>query len=868
MNEQLFNKLKSASDSMDPLTHDGSYTLIQKAVEAYANIHDNKHDNKAAWEKLDYNDLNLLLHLVIGTWKQNIEIKKQSVDKSHLLDSDKPALKSEIDEVWNNALSNKYQNIEGGKASIGMFGTGFYSFKTKTDKESVKRFIGLLVDIYFKAGGYTYVKDLNENNDYYDMAAEVLNNGIRGMGAASVSQILHCLQPYIFPVLNSASKEFYSSWKLKGITKVENYIDNCRKINTELLSHGIKVFNYRILDIEAIKVKSDYQQAFEVWLGRQNEIDRGEVSRYSEAVLSSTDLVEESLLKGGTIYSEKDIGTARTCIEYIESTLQDFEQDDGDGFVIDSLNRYKDFLSYIEECKTSNDVQKFKNLLKWFVEQIKINNNIIEGEHTSGQGYKGKGLRDKYIDFRQYNGFTLDCSIQSGLQKRSKANYIHLTGTWINICPIFKKDVNNKHDVDGLQIEIKPDKKVERNYAVIKLEDLDLFNDNEANDNLKELFALFKNEIDTYQYNNSPDNLNQNEGNNDKKEKMTSKSIILYGPPGTGKTYNTVRKAVEIIEPDKGWGDKDYKAVKEEYNKLLNEGRINFVTFHQSYGYEEFIEGIKPSTDGGNVTYKVEQGVFLQFCENAKKAENKDKNFVFIIDEINRGNISKIFGELITLIEDNKRDGAIEAMSVKLPYLHKSFSVPDNIYIIGTMNTADRSIAAIDTALRRRFTFIEMMPDYAVLKGVKVSDIDIAEMLKTMNERIAVLYDREHTIGHAYFMPLKNKDEPKIADLKDIFRNKILPLLQEYFYEDYGKIRLVLGDKQKGENEQFIIKGQLDYNGLFGSTDEIDLGERTDIYKINKKHLEDKNLTDVFLNPKAYIGIYDVTDVKPSESHG
>lgn len=350
--------------------------------------------------------------------------------------------------------------------------------------------------------------------------------------------------------------------------------------------------------------------------------------------------------------------------------------------------------------------------------------------------------------------------------------------------------------------------------------------------------------------------------------RIQAKNIILYGPPGTGKTYNTVRKAVEIIEPDKGWGDKDYKAVKEEYNKLLNEGRINFVTFHQSYGYEEFIEGIKPSTDGGNVTYKVEQGVFLQFCESAKKAENKDKNFVFIIDEINRGNISKIFGELITLIEDNKRDGAIEAMSVKLPYSHKSFSVPDNIYIIGTMNTADRSIAAIDTALRRRFTFIEMMPDYAVLKGVKVSDIDIAEMLKTMNERIAVLYDREHTIGHAYFMPLKNKDEPKIADLKDIFRNKILPLLQEYFYEDYGKIRLVLGDKQKGENEQFIIKGQLDYNGLFGSTDEIDLGERTDIYKINKKHLEDKNLTDVFLNPKAYIGIYDVTDVKPSESHG
>ena len=866
MNEQLFNKLKSASDSMEPLTHDGSYTLLRKAVWAYANLR----DYKTAWKELDYNDLNLLLHLVIGTWKQNIEIKKQSVDKSHLLDLDKSALKSEIDEVWNNALSNMYQNIEGGKASIGMFGTGFYSFETKTDKESVKRFIGLLVDIYFKAGGYTYVKDLNENNEYYDMAAEVLNNGVRGMGAASVSQILHCLQPYIFPVLNSASKEFYSSWKLKGITKIENYIDNCRKINTELLSHGIKVFNYRILDIEAIKVKSDYQQAFEVWLGRQNELDRGEVARYSEAVLSSTDLVEEPLLKGGTIYSEKNIGAVKTCIEHIESTLQGSEQDDGNGFVIDSLNRYKDFLSYIEECKTGNDILKFKNLLKWFVKQIRINNGIIEGEHTSGQGYKGKGLRDKYIDFHQYNGFTLDCSIQSGLQKRSKANYIHLTEARVNICPVFKKAFDNKSDVAGLQIEIKPDNNIERTYSEIKMENLDLFSEDAANDSIKELFALLKNEIDTYQYyNNSADKLKQD--NKDKGEKMKSQNLILYGPPGTGKTFHTMAYAVAIIERRdfndvKVEANEDYSKVKDRYENYKKKGLIDFVTFHQSYGYEEFVQGIKPVTKNGSISYEVQDGIFKKFCDNAKK--DKNSSYVFIIDEINRGNISKIFGELITLIEDTKREGADEEMKVTLPYIDKegqpvSFSVPQNVYIIGTMNTADRSIAAMDTALRRRFQFEEMMPKAELLEGIQIIDqsgndtkINVQSILETINRRIEALYDREHTIGHAYFMPLR--ESGTLEKLADIFKTKIIPLLQEYFYDDYEKIRLVLGDNQKKDDRQFVSKKEVNNTQLFGEgVDEL-LSDNRYTYEIKSA---------VFGSPDAYRYIYesDRTSVKVEE---
>lgn len=219
------------------------------------------------------------------------------------------------------------------------------------------------------------------------------------------------------------------------------------------------------------------------------------------------------------------------------------------------------------------------------------------------------------------------------------------------------------------------------------------------------------------------------------------------------------------------------------------------------------------------------------------------KNHVFIIDEINRGNISKIFGELITLIEPSKRIGQAEGMKVKLPYSQQLFGVPDNVYIIGTMNTADRSIAAIDTALRRRFRFKEMMPDPDILKGINVEDISIADMLSRMNKRITVLYDREHTIGHAYFLPLR--ENPTLDQLAEIFENAIVPLLQEYFYEDYEKIRLVLGDnKKENREEQFISAVENDYEELFGSSD-IDFDESFS-YEINRA---------AFKNMEAYRSI-------------
>jgi 5-methylcytosine-specific restriction protein B len=207
----------------------------------------------------------------------------------------------------------------------------------------------------------------------------------------------------------------------------------------------------------------------------------------------------------------------------------------------------------------------------------------------------------------------------------------------------------------------------------------------------------------------------------------------------------------------------------------------------------------------------------------------KIPNRVFIIDEINRGNISKVFGELITLIEPTKRIGAKEQLRATLPYSGQSFGVPDNVYLIGTMNTADRSIALIDTALRRRFSFVEMQPDSATLKDVLVDGIDISEMLDTINKRITVLLDREHTIGHSYLLPLKS--DPTLERLAAIFENTIVPLLQEYFYDDYEKIQLVLGDNQKPDDSTRFIVRRNDAVKLFGNAD-IDFPE---YYEINNE---------------------------------
>ncbi|RME39760.1 MAG: EVE domain-containing protein, partial [Deltaproteobacteria bacterium] len=237
--------------------------------------------------------------------------------------------------------------------------------------------------------------------------------------------------------------------------------------------------------------------------------------------------------------------------------------------------------------------------------------------------------------------------------------------------------------------------------------------------------------------------------------------------------------------------------------------RYEFITFHQSYAYEEFVEGLRPVVDeeqGGALSYEVRDGIFKQMV--ARALRDPDHSYALFIDEINRANISKVFGELITLLEPDKRmrwDAGrgewVGGIRIRLPYTHTQdpsaplFGVPDNLHLIGTMNTADRSIALLDTALRRRFQFRELMarPDLLTQKTVPVpgSDdhIDLEKLLEAMNERIEVLYDRDHQIGHAYFMKVQT-----YADLEQVFLNQIIPLLQEYFYNDWEKVQLVFGD--------------------------------------------------------------------------
>ena len=518
----------------------------------------------------------------------------------------------------------------------------------------------------------------------------------------------------------------------------------------------------------------------------------------------------------------------------------------------------------------------------------------------------------------------------------------------------------------------------------------------------------------------------ENLNSGDEKETMKKefdKNVIFYGPPGTGKTYTTAKRAVEICKTESEKELTDYSEIMEKYNELKKKNRIEFITFHQSYGYEEFIEGIKPivlneddeSEDESennqesktnikienDIKYDIVDGIFKKFCDNARKAiiethdnddvspeaivwkvtvrnnvikdcfensrvridwnfddagavgfveevkkgdiiittdgsrtkingiavviddkgyilageerdtttrsvkwlaKNIDENikninkekmlhrrtvarvpnmkvediiklakekepeelskivikenkepYVFIIDEINRGNISKIFGELITLIEPTKRSGKKECISTKLPYSKEEFTVPDNVYIIGTMNTADRSIALMDTALRRRFKFEEMLPDYDLLKDIFVEDkgtkVNIGAMLKVINERIEYLYDREHTIGHAVFLELKENNN--IDKLENIFKKSVIPLLQEYFYEDYEKIRLVLGDNMKDEDEQFIFSEFIKPEDVFeGNIVDIDIPEKK--YIINY---------DNFKNIMAYKNISQKKDL-------
>ena len=325
---------------------------------------------------------------------------------------------------------------------------------------------------------------------------------------------------------------------------------------------------------------------------------------------------------------------------------------------------------------------------------------------------------------------------------------------------------------------------------------------------------------------------------------------ILFGPPGTGKTWNTVNYALAIVE-GKALAEierEDRESAKGRFDELKEQeqSQIEMVTFHQNFAYEDFIEGIRPvlSGESKNVEYELSNGVFKRIADLAN--ENGNQNYVLIIDEINRGNIAKIFGELITLIEPSKRIKGDDQATVTLSYSKEPFGVPANLYLIGTMNTADRSIDPLDTALRRRFEFVEMMPN-PNHDGISanVEGVNCRTLLATMNDRIRFLFDREHQIGHTYFIGVKS-----LGDLEKAFKTKIIPLLQEYFYDNYEKIDLVLN------GNGFIKKVLLPENAL----SESDLVDRDrEVYELLPAD------DGKWKEPKSYRAIYESVGQDGSE---
>ncbi|MFE0349613.1 AAA family ATPase [Streptomyces griseoluteus] len=262
--------------------------------------------------------------------------------------------------------------------------------------------------------------------------------------------------------------------------------------------------------------------------------------------------------------------------------------------------------------------------------------------------------------------------------------------------------------------------------------------------------------------------------------------VILHGPPGTGKTRLALGAALALAGRADVLDGSEPGRRTQAQAEVLSGDRVRLVTFHPSYGYEDFVEGFKPDLDAksSGLTLALADGLFHTLCSRA--AGHPDQDFLLIIDEINRGDLPRIFGELITLLELDKRN-----LPVDLPVSKRSFSVPPNVRIIGTMNTADRSISHLDAAVRRRFAFLSVGPDPEAVSGT-VGPLDLAAFFETLNSRIAHHLDSDHQIGHAYLM----RDGEPIAteeDLAAAFHHEVVPLLEDYCLGRADLLHRILG---------------------------------------------------------------------------
>lgn len=1071
MNQEILKKLKSTPE-LSPDVHDGSYELVRAIASAYRDVDE---------ATLDYQDLNAIYLMCIGTWRHSYDKKHEAVHATHLPEVRKQELDHLIDDLKSRADAGVYKHQEkavSGTGHIGMFGTGFYSFQGKTDIQSVRAFIRMCVDLL----------DMTDDEEMFQRAASVLTKSFRGMQAAAASVILHCLKPLTFPVINSnvGSEDIFAALgiELKSRGKLEAYIDNCRKIK-DFRDANFSFKNYRILDMAAWELSADpirrvvsqYKESFAAWFPEEAYKWRAVQcfqEHWNPEKADFAEMLKESLAQAGnlldtnysfpckmiTFFAGKEPDMVRSMFQQllapradIVEQIQNFKQS---ADTLLAKYQFKESMKqHYQGDRTICTYLFFAQPDRYFLYQYgKLKAFLAE---TGLQAICKMGDSQNVLTYQEIANRVLSCVQQDSEllnlfeTKRAELGSSYYPDSAHHLLTddiiyfgsqLYKSDywpspAEYDPEISAEQwLELLADRSVctAENLLILKtMQELGgeatckqlsqqsggssahynssmvqfarrvqektgcplVHNENEDQKWWPILFVgrtALPGQPGTYSWKlrdelaDALKLLSRNEVNN---PMPFAKNTILYGPPGTGKTYQTINYAVAIIE-GKSLEDvqaENHEEVLKRYRQYRQDGRIEFTTFHQSFGYEDFIEGIRPKFFGeneeeaGEIQYEITKGIFKAFCLKAqipiadakqspygfsdtpsvwkvslggtgghplrnycmqndcirigwdeygetvtdetnyfvggkyvlnaflnrmqlgdivlscysartidaigvitgdpewlpnedhykrsrkmnwllkgKKIDIEEfqlsrslvqstvyqldttaaevikvlekngfapttavetKPYVFIIDEINRGNISKIFGELITLIEPSKRLGQSEGLQVRLPYSQKLFGIPDNVYLLGTMNTADRSIAMLDTALRRRFSFTEMMPDSGVLDGVEVEGISISGLITTLNRRIEVLFDREHTLGHAFFTPLRQSRS--IQTLGEIFRDKVVPLLQEYFYDDYEKICLVLGDKKRPEHQRFFKVETADLQSLFGTDLEFEV---------------------------------------------
>lgn len=626
------NKLETLNDIVAD-KYDGCYKVMRECVTAYANV-----DTGI----LDFNDLDLVLMIPIGTWTVSTDKKVALVKASHLEDDSKVKLISLMEEVDKKAKNGDYEHSEKNKKGgyWGMFGTAFRSVSAVSNDVSTARdFIAMLVGLLNKS----------EEELYSFVDSTLKNKPLLGLQAGVISQVLHCLFPTVFPIVNSWGREIFDALRLRLVKadKKTTYISNCETIKKYRDTFG-KFKNYRVIDRLSI------EHAREIGFGFF-------VEKYSTPN-----------------YILNDIDTILP--EYISKLTEDY-----------------DTLYQIPDAETAKEVQKI----------LREDNDFMEKSKATGNHRPSSCFR-KYMDFFSW---------------------------WINPEDPFAQQ---KADNDTYMNDISDD---EQNY-----EEYDFASDTDkpfiSEENFLKITKLLK----------------------------SKKNIILEGAPGVGKTFLARKIAYQLI------------------GKIKNDN-IEMVQFHQSYGYEDFVQGIRPSSKGNG--FERRNGIFFNFCNKARLLPSQP--FVFIIDEINRGNISKILGELMMLIEADKRK---EEYALRLTYSNEDeerFFVPANVYIIGCMNTADRSLAIVDYALRRRFKFCHIMPefneafkDYLTSKGIDKKHVEqIIDKVESANNLIATI-DRGLEIGHSYFCQTDGCEDFETW-WESICEYELFPYISEICFDDEDK---------------------------------------------------------------------------------